>query len=954
MQPAAAVVADVHDEGLLVAQLAQHTRVDLAEALRVHRLDVHIAHLAAGVFVHELLAVLHPARVELRCFCARVVGLDIGLVFLALAVVLQCEKHVFACQACEEREVVFALLYLLAVYLGNDVSGLDVGADEVQRALRDDFLYLEAVALVALVVEGAESGRLLRSACAAVAGSRMRGIELAEHFAEHLGHVVVVGDVGQELAVIVSVVLPVAAVHVRAVEAVLHRLDHVLEDVLPLLGGGIVNGGGEWYLFRLPVVERNLADVSAAQVDGFAVGGGREAASDTAREHALTAVVEVADAEVHAAAEAGAVVDLAAVGRDEEVADVGGRSREAVYPVFTALKHQFETLRAVACGLSVVGFLSSLSVVLLIVLLLLVLIVRFLLVLLIAFGALFVALSGIFRVVFLITVLLAGLFFGFLLGSVVALAVFLAHMSAVVGFLVEIHYKDIVLCAPTAVTAVALTVGGEGHGLAAESPVGLTVAVAALREVDVLGAVGPYEGHVAVVPPALSHVGRQQILTVGRPVCVKRKVGVGVVEAAAEHCARRARGEVEHAELAAVGPVGYLLAVGGEPRLVAGFLAHDKRLFFELTRVDEVVVLLARHGGHVDAPHTVFLTVVDYLPAVGADTDVLLALRRVGDALCGSVVGARDEHLAVGSEGYLLAVAAYAHSVISPAGEVDGPHGRLGVVGADGDAQFLRLLAVAHRVEVTVVGEAHQAARRDGEVAYGIALEVGKLTLAAAVEVAAVHIHRAGALLEIVVALAVGRPARIAALAREVGEFAEGAVGRVGAGEPDVPRDGGDVVLAPLVLVALVVLIQHFATGVHAQVAHVRLGEALRARARSVGRVYLTERPGEAAVLCRRPVVGAVEDAPIGQVSLDQFVGGMSGEAFGCAALYIGHEYVETAETVAGERYPPAVGRPHGSRFIGCVSGELARLSSRRGYYVYVAAPDKGYTLSVGRYGTLA
>ena len=75
----------------------------------------------------------------------------------------------------------------------------------------------------------------------------MRHIKLAEQFAEQFGKVVVVVDVGQELAVGLGHCFPVDAVHVLVVETLLLLLLNVVKHVLALGCGVEFQCGRECY-----------------------------------------------------------------------------------------------------------------------------------------------------------------------------------------------------------------------------------------------------------------------------------------------------------------------------------------------------------------------------------------------------------------------------------------------------------------------------------------------------------------------------------------------------------------------------------------------------------------------------------------------------------------------------------------------------------------------------------
>ena len=99
--------------------------------------------------------------------------------------------------------------------------------------------------LVVGVVEGAEASRGLSLAAGEGTSPRVGGIELAEELGEHLGKVLIVVDMREELAVGRAVVVPVHAMQLDVVELLLDLLPAVIEDVATLLGWAVLEVSGE-------------------------------------------------------------------------------------------------------------------------------------------------------------------------------------------------------------------------------------------------------------------------------------------------------------------------------------------------------------------------------------------------------------------------------------------------------------------------------------------------------------------------------------------------------------------------------------------------------------------------------------------------------------------------------------------------------------------------------------
>ena len=112
-------------------------------------------------------------------------------------------------------------------------------------------------------------------------------------------------------------------------------------------------------------------------------------------------------------------------------------------------------------------------------------------------------------------------------------------------------------------TAVAGTIALEEHGLAAQHPFAVAVAIAAVGEVVwCLLSAGVHEGHVTAVPTSDADVAGEQPFAVGTPFKPQVAIAVGVVVFGIEHGTYLFAGEIQYAQGTAVLEEGHLLAVG--------------------------------------------------------------------------------------------------------------------------------------------------------------------------------------------------------------------------------------------------------------------------------------------------------------------------------------------------------------------------------------------------------
>ena len=130
---------------------------------------------------------------------------------------------------------------------------------------------------------------------------------------------------------------------------------------------------------------------------------------------------------------------------------------------------------------------------------------------------------------------------------------------------------------------------------------------------------------------------------------------------------------------------------------------------------------------------------------------------------------------------------------------------QVSAIAMDADVHLLRLGAIGQGVQFPAVAEAERAITADAEVAHRVIREARHLHAAPAGCRHAVHVEAAALFGEVEERAAVLAPDRIAVLAGEGGELL--VLLRGGIEGPDVARDRRRVVLAPIVLIALAVVV---------------------------------------------------------------------------------------------------------------------------------------------------
>ncbi len=177
----------------------------------------------------------HPAFVE---HVAHAAGIGGKHYFLHLLAVGSGKGHesLGAHTVVEDGQRVGVGRELLAVNGCDGRAGLHLGVYTVKGTLLEHLGHTQAVACIGHVVEQTErSGRFVGSA-GTIAAAGVAHVELAEKLAGKLGEIIVVIDVGEELAVVLAETLPVGAKHVLDQKTFLLLVENVVIHILALFG----------------------------------------------------------------------------------------------------------------------------------------------------------------------------------------------------------------------------------------------------------------------------------------------------------------------------------------------------------------------------------------------------------------------------------------------------------------------------------------------------------------------------------------------------------------------------------------------------------------------------------------------------------------------------------------------------------------------------------------------
>ena len=432
---------------------------------------MNISDASARNAVNESAVAVYPSLVEQVVEAALRDSLHRNLHLLALGV-SDAETYILAYLSVEQWEVVHSGFNLLAVDALNDAAGFYARILHIERTTLDNLLNLQAVTLILRVEEYTQVGCGERAVRSVVAGSCMRSVQLAQHFAQHLLEVEIVVDVRQELLIGLAVTFPVNTMNLRVVELVFHLSPYVVEEILALLGWLIVEVSLEADVLGAESAQIHLLDAaSVADKEVLHILVGLQVALTYALHHELgRAVLQVVLPEVVIILEGSLVVELVAVFREHSITHVRrvcGEAYDSVAAVFDVQFQWFYLFHLYLSGLLL----------------------------------LFVSL------LFSLFLLLVFLLLLFVLVGVSQFYLFLAHVEAVVGVQVEEHDVGIVFSSPASMTAVAGSVALEEHCLAVEHPFAVAVAVAGIGQVVNLFAVSLYQRNILVVPAAVADIG---------------------------------------------------------------------------------------------------------------------------------------------------------------------------------------------------------------------------------------------------------------------------------------------------------------------------------------------------------------------------------------------------------------------------------------------------------------
>ena len=234
MQASTAIETGVDDDAFAVVVFSQDVRVDGTETVVSHRLDVHVTQSATRPSVNVCRTLFHPAAVEqITERTVRDGDNDLFPAFLGLWVE-EGNKCLLPCLVVEQRVVVCIGGDFHAVYLLDDCAGFHPGVGCVEGAFLHHFGNEHAPARVVPVEEQSQAGSRFGLPFGIETAAGVRYVQFAQPFAQQLGKVIIIVDMGQEAAIGGGHLVPVHSVHIGIVESLLLLAVHVVEHVFAL------------------------------------------------------------------------------------------------------------------------------------------------------------------------------------------------------------------------------------------------------------------------------------------------------------------------------------------------------------------------------------------------------------------------------------------------------------------------------------------------------------------------------------------------------------------------------------------------------------------------------------------------------------------------------------------------------------------------------------------------
>ena len=231
VKPTATIVARIDDDSIVIAVLTEELLIGRTEAVGIHRRHDDVGDTSSAELLDHILTLLDPATMEEILLRRLIDRTDELLEALTTLGIQEGDADALTDLTIEVELYGATSINDFSIDLLDDQAGLNLITQAREWATSEDFLNLQAITRVLLIVVRPEVTGLLRPTLGVNTCTSVRSIQLTEEFAEHFTEVLIVGDIGEELTISRAVVVPVNTVKIDVVELLLDLLPSMVEDI---------------------------------------------------------------------------------------------------------------------------------------------------------------------------------------------------------------------------------------------------------------------------------------------------------------------------------------------------------------------------------------------------------------------------------------------------------------------------------------------------------------------------------------------------------------------------------------------------------------------------------------------------------------------------------------------------------------------------------------------------
>ena len=393
-------------------------------------------------------------------------------------------------------------------------------------------------------------------------------------------------------------------------------------------------------------------------------------------------------------------------------------------------------------------------------------------------------------------------------------------------------------------------------------------------------------------------------------------IAVAILKLTIHHRAYLLAGQIQHTQRGTILKEGHLLTIRTIFRQKRRHLSVGQLLLLNICSIGEELVFLLHDAALIDLPEAITLCGIHQTAPIRTEVYAALLLWGVCDLLGGVVFHAGHIYITMKHEGHFLAF--WAHGYLCGTTTLHLLH-HLTVVAVFhyADAHLLWLSTLAHGVDFAIVAKAEHAVLAHAEEAHRMVFQLRQLLQACAVDVLLIDIHCTSGLTEVVEALTIGCPHRVAILALGISEFGEVVVCRF---QPHIAHHAGSLMLAPCIFHTLAIVVEDASVWIHAQIVHRHRSKQAHTPTLRTNLIDLRHTLTEVGALCRRQDVALQQHCLIVEEAQRHLIAAMGGQALWHPTLFAYEIDIQTALTPRGKGYLLPIRTPHRLSVIGCIS----------------------------------